>query len=93
MEQIDSQDTGLAWVFLIVFAFALIIVHFIIYPSINSKLIPALLAASTDTTGEVEHNIRNVMKILRITSYLFFFSGFVYALLAIFKRERRDYYV
>lgn len=90
---IDSQDTGLAWVFMLVFAFTLVIVHFIVYPVLNSYLVPSLVSASTDASGATEARIRNVIRILRITSYLFFFSGFIYSLLAIFKRERRDYYV
>jgi len=91
--EVDSQDTGLAWVFMLVFAFTLVIVHFIVYPVLNTYMVPALISSTTDTTGEVEGHIRNVMSILRTTSYLFFFSGFIYSLLAIFKRERRDYYV
>lgn len=90
---IDSQDTGLAWVFMLVFAFTLVIVHFVVYPVLNSYLVPSLVSASTDASGATEARIRNVIRILRITSYLFFFSGFIYSLLAIFKRERRDYYV
>lgn len=90
---IDNQDTGLAWVFMLVFAFTLVIVHFIVYPILNSYMVPALISSSTDTSGMTEQKIRSVIGILRVTSYLFFFSGFIYSLLAIFRRERRDYYV
>jgi hypothetical protein len=88
-----NQDTGLAWVYTLVFAFTLVIVHFVVYPVLNSYLVPALVSSTTDTSGVTEAKIRGVITILRITSYLFFFGGFVYSLLAIFKRERRDYYV
>lgn len=90
---IDNQDTGLAWVFMLVFAFTLVMVHFIVYPILNSYMVPALVDASTDASGMTEQKIRSVISILRNTSYLFFFSGFIYSLLAIFRRERRDYYV
>lgn len=91
--EFNNQDTGLAWVFMLVFAFTLVIVHFIVYPILNTYLVPSLIASSSDTSGMIEGKIRGVMGIMRTTSYLFFFTGFIYSLLAIFKRERRDYYV
>jgi len=93
MEEDYNQDTGLAFVFMLVFAFTLVIVHFVVYPVLNTYLVPSLVSASTDLSGETEAKIRGVITILRITSYIFFFGGFIYSLLAIFKRERRDYYV
>ena len=91
--EFDSQDTGLAWVYMLVFAFTIVLVHFVVYPVLNSYMVPALVSSTTDTTGQTEAHIRNVINVLRITSYIFFFSGFIYSLLMIFRRERRDFYV
>jgi len=91
--QTDSQDTGLVWIYVLVFIFTLVIVQFTILPVLNSYLVPALVSSTTDDAGFVEEKINNVMNIVRITMYLFYFVAFIYALLAIFKRERRDYYV
>lgn len=96
MVELKETETGLAWIYAIVFLFILGITHMVIFPSINSRVIPALEAGTTLTGAEFteySNNIHRVMTYLRITTYILVFVTFIYMVLSVFRREQRDYYV
>lgn len=85
-----EQDTGFAWVYTLVFVFVLVVLHFILFPIINSYVVPSLIDASADA-AEVSTNINRIVLYWRIATYGFFISALLYSLLSVFRRERQDY--
>jgi len=96
MPGLSSSDTGFAWLYTIVFIFILGIVHMLIFPIINAKVIPSLVAASTLTGADLatfSTQCYRVMFYMRLTTYIFLFSIFIYMLLSVFRRDETQVYV
>ena len=90
-EGLSQQDTGFAWVYTLVFVFVLAILHFVLFPAINSYVVPALIDSSGGDTTEVADKISRIVMYWRVATYGFFISALLYSLLSIFRRERQDY--
>ena len=88
---LQQRNVGFAWIYVLVFTFLLLTLHFIIFPIINSKVIPALVAQANDSY--IEGKITNIMKMFRIASYGFLICGIIYGILSIVKRGQDEYYV